>query len=84
VRRAREGLHEGLSCLASYWGLMATLVVVGIMNLTWMAAITVVIAAEKSWRDRAPVSLVAGAVLVGLGLAVLAHPQFLTTLGPAS
>ena len=62
---------------------MAVLLVVG-MNVTWMAAITAVFATEKNWRDGAALTGAVGVALVGLGLAVLAHPQFLTTLAPAS
>jgi predicted metal-binding membrane protein len=79
---ARAGLREGLCCLGVCWALMAVLFVVGLMNLAWMAAIAVVLAAEKNTRDRAGVTTMVGIVLVGLGLAVLVHPSFLTGLAP--
>ena len=38
--------------MGSGWALMAVLLVVGLMNLAWMAAIAVVFFAEKNWRHR--------------------------------
>jgi predicted metal-binding membrane protein len=83
VAASSAGLREGLRCLRCGGALMAVLLVVG-MNVTWMAAITAVFATEKNWRDGAALTGAVGVALVGLGLAVLAHPQFLTTLAPAS
>lgn len=43
----RLGAHHGVYCLGCCWGLMAVLVVAGMMSLTWMLAITAVVAVEK-------------------------------------
>jgi predicted metal-binding membrane protein len=61
---------------------MAILLAVGVMNLGWMGAITVICFAEMNWRHGGAVSRVVGIGLLALGLAVLLHPQFLTTLAP--
>lgn len=41
------GLHHGAFCLGCCWLLMALLFAVGVMNLTWVAILTVVVLAEK-------------------------------------
>ena len=82
IAAARAGLHHGLCCLAGCWALMAVLLVVGVMNLAWMAGIAVTCFAEKNWRHETAITSFAGVGLLGLGLAVLLHPQFLTTLAP--
>src|SRR5689334_7957093 len=38
----RAGISHGAYCLGCCWALMAVLVVVGLMNLTWMAAIALI------------------------------------------
>jgi predicted metal-binding membrane protein len=41
------GLHHGLYCTGCCWLLMAILFVVGVMNLAWVAAITLFVLVEK-------------------------------------
>jgi predicted metal-binding membrane protein len=41
------GLRHGLFCLGCCWALMALLFVGGVMNLTWVAALTVFVLIEK-------------------------------------
>lgn len=41
------GLHHGAYCLGCCWLLMALLFVLGVMNLPWVAVLTVVVLAEK-------------------------------------
>jgi predicted metal-binding membrane protein len=78
VAAARAGLHHGRCCLAGCGALMAVLLVVGVMNLGGMAAITVICFAEKNGRHGAAIARWVGLGLLGLGLAVLVHPPFLT------
>lgn len=68
---ARMGLDHGTYCLGCCWALFAFMVVVGTMNLVWMAAITLVLSIERtvSWGDRLAravgvVSGVAGVVVL--------------------
>jgi predicted metal-binding membrane protein len=69
---ARMGLGHGAYCLGCCWALFALMVVVGTMNLVWMAAITLVLSVERtvSWGDRLAraVGVVAG--LAGVGVLV--------------
>lgn len=68
---ARTGVVHGLYCLGCCWALMAVLFVVGLMNLAWMAGITVVFILERNWRYGAILSKVVGAGVVVLGLVIL-------------
>lgn len=67
---ARMGYEHGAFCLGCCWALFAFMVVVGTMNLVWMAAITVVLSLERtvSWGDGLAkgVGVVAGVGGVGL------------------
>jgi predicted metal-binding membrane protein len=73
----RLGLRQGVSCVGCCGALMGVLVVVGAMNLVWMAVFAAIMAVEKmSASDRLPrllgvIMIAAGASLsvsaVGLG-----------------
>ena len=41
------GLHHGVFCLGCCWMLMALLFVLGVMNLPWVAVLTIVVLAEN-------------------------------------
>ncbi|NNG16564.1 MAG: DUF2182 domain-containing protein, partial [Gemmatimonadales bacterium] len=43
----RMGFHHGLFCLGCCWALMGLAFILGIMNLLWMVALTVVICIEQ-------------------------------------
>ena len=77
----RTGVVHGLFCLGCCWALMAVLLVVGLMNLAWMAAIAVVFLAEKNWRYGPELTKLVGGGLVLLGAAILIHPALLSTIG---
>jgi predicted metal-binding membrane protein len=68
------GSMHGLWCVGCCWGLMAALVALGMMNLGWMALVSVFIAMEKllPWR-RTATGLVTAALLV-LAVAVAFAP----------
>lgn len=76
----RAGVVHGAFCLGCCWALMAVLFVVGLMNLAWMAVISVVFLAEKHLSRGLLIAQVAGTVLVGLGAAVVVHPALLGSL----
>ena len=66
----RMGLQHGIYCLGCCWALMAVLFVVGVMNLAWIAALTVFVFLEKlgprgSWLARA-----GSALLITWGMVV--------------
>jgi predicted metal-binding membrane protein len=78
----RVGVSNGLYCLGCCWALMAVLFVVGLMNLTWMAAIAVVFLGEKNWRHGVGLTQLVGVGLVSFGIVVLAHPALLDSVTP--
>jgi predicted metal-binding membrane protein len=43
----RMGMHHGLYCLGCCWLLMALLFVLGVMNLLWIAVLTILVLLEK-------------------------------------
>jgi predicted metal-binding membrane protein len=56
------------------------LVVVGLMNLGWMGALTLVFLAEKNWRHGVSLTRLVGSALMALGVAVLVSPGILDSL----
>lgn len=76
----RAGVSHGAFCLGCCWALMAVLVVVGLMNLVWMAAIALVFLAEKNWNRGVTLAKVAGAALIAIGVAVIIAPDILPGL----
>lgn len=77
---ALAGASHGAWCVGCCWALMTVLVAVGLMNLVWMAALSVVFVLEKNWRFGVGLSRVVGSVVIGLGVAVIAEPAFLGLL----
>jgi predicted metal-binding membrane protein len=73
----RAGVSHGAFCLGCCWALMSVLVVMGLMNLVWMAALAVLFIAEKNWRFGVQLSRLAGTALVVLGILIAADPALL-------
>ena len=67
----RMGLEHGAFCTGCCWALMALLFVAGVMNILWIAALTLLVSLEKMLPARARVSFAAGLLLVGWGVFVL-------------
>jgi len=61
------GLHHGLYCLGCCWLLMALLFVLGVMNLLWIAALTVFVLAEKVVPRGHLLSRIAGVFMITWG-----------------
>jgi predicted metal-binding membrane protein len=80
VAALRAGTAYGGICVGSCWALMAVLLVVGLMNLVWVAAIALVFLAEKNWRHGVLVTRVAGGTVAALGVAVAAVPSLLSAI----
>jgi predicted metal-binding membrane protein len=71
------GVVHGAYCLGCCWALTTVLLVVGLMNLAWMAAIFTLFLIEKTWRHGLLLARMAGALLIALGVAVIADPMLL-------
>lgn len=65
------GLRHGMFCTVCCWFLMALLFVAGVMNLLWVATITLFVLMEKVVPRGDIVGRVAGGVLVIAGLVLL-------------
>jgi predicted metal-binding membrane protein len=79
-RDVRAGLQHGATCVGCCWALMIVLVTVGMMNLAVMAALTVVIFAEKLWRYGRPFGQAVGLVLAAVGVLAIWFPWLLPGL----
>jgi predicted metal-binding membrane protein len=64
----RLGLLHGAFCVGCCWMLMALLFVGGVMNLLWIAGLTLLVAAEKLLPRGQIIAQVAGVALIGWGL----------------
>jgi predicted metal-binding membrane protein len=65
------GFRHGLYCVGCCWSLMALLLVVGVMNLIWVAGLTVFVLLEKIVPSRGTITRAAGAALIIWGSALL-------------
>jgi predicted metal-binding membrane protein len=79
---AHSGFGFGLYCVGSSIGLMAALVVLGIMSVTWMAVVTAVVVAQKLLPLRAAVDVPLALAIVGLGALILIAPSSVPGLTP--
>jgi len=68
----RAGLTYGVSCLGCCWALMCLLFVVGVMNIFWIAAITLLVLAEKTLPWGLRIARVTAVGLIGWGSVALA------------
>jgi predicted metal-binding membrane protein len=73
--RLRHGLDFGLCCVGSSVGLMAMLVALGVMSVTWMSVIAVVVLVQKLLRPRAAVDVVLALAIAGFGVLIILAPS---------
>lgn len=66
----RMGATHGLFCLGCCWALMIVLFAVGVMNLAWVAALTVLVLIEKLTPAGLLLSRVSGLAMIGFGLSL--------------
>ena len=67
----RMGVGHGWYCLGCCWAVMCVLFVVGVMNLVWVAALSVFVLVEKVGPAGGVVARVAGAMMILAGVVVL-------------
>jgi predicted metal-binding membrane protein len=70
VGALRMGVRHGGYCLGCCWALRCVLFVVGVMNLAWVAALSVFVLMEKIGPAAAVVARAAGAVMIIAGILV--------------
>jgi predicted metal-binding membrane protein len=69
----RMGLAHGTFCVGCCWMLMALLFVAGVMNLVWVAAITVFVLLEKATPWGRAIANASGVVLIAWAVAIVIH-----------
>ena len=69
------GAKHGAWCVGCCWALMASLFALGVMSIAWMAFVAALIALEKlvPWRRAATYGT--AAILLALGVLLLAAPD---------
>lgn len=67
----RLGVLHGAYCVGCCWLLMALLFVGGVMNLAWVAALTLLVAAEKLLPGGEWIARIAGAAMIAWGAILL-------------
>jgi predicted metal-binding membrane protein len=71
----RMGVEHGLYCVGCCWGLMLALFALGVMSLTWMAAIAAVIFVQKVLPYGQRLTGLVALALVAAGIWVMAAPS---------
>ncbi len=79
---ARSGFQFGLCCTGSCIGLMAMMVALGVMSITWMAVIAVLVLAQKLLPVKAAVDTPLALMIVGLGIWIVLAPSSVPGLSP--
>src|ERR671923_89129 len=80
----RMGATHGLFCFGCCWGIMAVLFVVGLMNLGWMVALSLLIMAEKVAPRGVAIGRVVGGLFVALGMLMALQPGLFAAAGLVS
>ena len=85
-RRCREatgsGFKFGLCCAGSSLGLMAMLVALSVMSITWMAVIAVLVLAQKLLPAKTAIDLPLALAIAGLGVLIVITPSLVPGLSP--
>jgi predicted metal-binding membrane protein len=68
----RMGVEHGLFCAGCCWALMGLLFVTGVMNIFWIAAITLLVGLEKLFRRGIWLSSATGIILTAWGAWLMA------------
>jgi predicted metal-binding membrane protein len=69
------GAKHGAWCVGCCWALMASLFVLGVMSIAWMAFVAALIAAEKTLPWGPAVTYGTAAILLTLGVLVASIPD---------
>ncbi|MEP6937733.1 MAG: DUF2182 domain-containing protein [Chthoniobacterales bacterium] len=69
----RMGVEHGAFCTGCCWALMCLLFVVGVMNILWIAGLTLLVGVEKVFPRGKWMSSLTGVVLIAWGIFVMTH-----------
>jgi len=78
----RSGFQFGLCCAGSSIGLMALLVALGVMSVTWMSVIAVLVLAQKLLPAKAAIDVPVALAIAGLGTWIVIAPWSVPGLTP--
>jgi predicted metal-binding membrane protein len=78
----RSGFGFGLCCAGSSIGLMAMLVALGVMSVTWMSVTAILVLAQKLLPPKAAVDVPLALAITGLGIWIILAPSSLPGLTP--
>ena len=85
-RRCREsvrsGFEFGLCCVGSSIGLMAVLVALSVMSITWMVVIAVLVLGQKLLPAQASIDVPVALGIIGLGVLIIIEPSSVPGLMP--
>jgi predicted metal-binding membrane protein len=85
-RRCRDGVRSGfgfgLCCVGSSIGLMAMLVALGVMSVTWMSVTAVLVLGQKLLPPKAAVDVTLALAITGLGIWIILAPSSVPGLTP--
>jgi predicted metal-binding membrane protein len=74
------GVRNGAWCVGCCWALMVSLFALGIMSVVWMAFVSALIAAEKLIPWKRVATYGTAAILLALGILLVAAPHALPGL----
>ena len=70
----RMGMENGAWCVGCCWALMASLFALGVMSVIWMGLVAGLIAVEKTLPSQRAVTYGTAAILMAIGVLLLASP----------
>jgi predicted metal-binding membrane protein len=80
--RFRSGSEFGLCCAGSSIGLMAMLVALGVMSVTWMSVTAILVLGQKLLPPMATVDVPLALAITGLGVWIILAPSSVPGLTP--
>jgi predicted metal-binding membrane protein len=79
---ARSGFAFGLYCVGSSIGLMAMLVALGVMSITWMLVIAVIVLVQKLLPAKPAIDVPVALAIIVLGMLIVVAPALVPGLMP--
>jgi len=78
----RSGFGFGLCCVGSSIGLMAMLLALGVMSVTWMSVTAILVLGQKLLPPKAAIDVPLALAIMGLGVWIILVPSSVPGLTP--
>jgi predicted metal-binding membrane protein len=78
----RSGFGFGLCCVGSSIGLMAMLLALGVMSVTWMSVTAILVLGQKLLPPKAAIDMPLALAITGLGVWIILAPSSVPGLTP--